>query len=428
MDIKLTDYEKGMLGGREGKFKQKAMEVIVRYAQILGAQELCEVTKAHIFCGAHNYLEVFKTKDIDLLLSEMWFCSSEKLTMDKMACFCQSCAGPLDPDNYEKCYATREEYEKNEEILKRCLAAGVNLIGTCAPYLIGFIPLMGEHYVTSESSAVLMLNSLWGACGNADGIETGFCSAACGRTPLWGNHIMSNRKGTHIFDIKCKTETVFDWNLLGYSIGRKLPTHSTPIITGNFTRPDMIKLKSSYATMATSSGAEMCHIVGITPEAVTLEQALGGKNPQDVITITDRDLEESLSIVSSSGRHSIEFISLGCPHYSIEEIRLVASYLDGKDVSSSVTLQIWTAYPIKAIADKCGYTKKIENAGGQLLTSTCPAVHERIAPKLTAMAFDSAKQAHSLRNTLGSGTKIKIFVGSDIDCLKSAISGMWEGR
>lgn len=31
MSVKLTDYEKHMLDGEEGRLKQKAIEVIVRY-------------------------------------------------------------------------------------------------------------------------------------------------------------------------------------------------------------------------------------------------------------------------------------------------------------------------------------------------------------------------------------------------------------
>lgn len=176
---------------------------------------------------------------------------------------------------------------------------------------------------------------------------------------------MSNRAATHQFDIHCKTDTIFDWNIMGYAIGRKLPAHSTPVLTGNFSRPDILKLKSGFATLATSSAAEMCHIVGITPEAMTLEQALGDKRPQEVISITDRDLEEALDIVSASGsgRVPLQFISLGCPYYTIEEIRTVANFLEDKHVSSDVIFQVWTAYPIKAIADRCGYTEKIEKAG-----------------------------------------------------------------
>ncbi|MFZ5946087.1 MAG: aconitase X [Bacillota bacterium] len=422
--MRLTDYEKRMLDGVEGKLKQKAMEIIVQYGKVLGAEELCEVTKAHLFCGSHHYLNVVSSEDMEVVLSEMLFCSKEKISLTKMACYCQSDVGPMDPVCWSKMGITKLEYEKNMQYLQYFLASGVNLVGSCVPYLLGFIPLMGEHYVTSESHAVLMINSLWGACGNADGIEAGFCSAVCGRTPLWGNHIMSNRKGTHIFDVRCKTETVTDWDLLGYTVGKMTPSHAIPVITGNFRRPDITKLKSSFAAMATTSGAEMCHIVGITPEAITLEQALGWKDPLDVIQLTDYDLEDSLNSLNVNENEPVDYISLGCPHYSIEEIRYVAEFLESKRVSRNVILHIWTAAPIKETANRCGYITKIEEAGGIVLTSSCPLTSEKIPEGVRAIAFDSTKQAHYIIPQ----TLANVHYGSMEDCLKSAVSGRWEGK
>lgn len=424
--MKLTDYEKRMLNGEEGRLKQKALEIVVQYAKVLGAEELCEISKAHLFCGAHHYLNVVKLDDMEEVLSEMCLCSSEKIKIDKMACFCQADSGPMDTECWDRMGVSLNDWKKNEQYLQYFLAAGVNLVGSCVPYLTGFIPLMGEHYVTSESHAVLIFNSLWGACGNADGLEMGFCAAACGRIPLWGNHIKENRIGTHVFDIDklCPTATVTDWDLLGYTIGRMLPTHAVPVIAGNFLRPDINKLKSSFAAMATTSGAEMCHIVGITPEGQTLEQALGGKKASDILRITAKDIEESRRILSAAEGGHLEYISIGCPHYSIEELRVVANFLKGKKIAKNIILHVWTATPIKDTAKRCGYVDQIEEAGGILLTSSCPLVSEHIPPGVTAIAFDSAKQAHYIAPM----TNAKVHYGSMLECLKSAISGKWEGQ
>ena len=54
--IELTREEQSMLSGEQGRLKQVAMENVVKYAEVLGAERLCMVTKATIFCGAHNYL------------------------------------------------------------------------------------------------------------------------------------------------------------------------------------------------------------------------------------------------------------------------------------------------------------------------------------------------------------------------------------
>ena len=422
--MNLTDKEKRMLNGSEGILKQKAMENVVKYAHVLGAEKLCVVTKAHLFCGSHSYMRAVNSDDIDEVISEMHFCSSKKVLLDRVECYAQADVGPMCPYNWKKMGVSDEEHEKNMKYLKRYLDAGVQLVGSCVPYMLGFIPLMGEHYVTSESHAVLMMNSLWGACGQADGLGAGFWSAVCGRTPLWGLHIMENRKGTLVFDIECATETVYDWDILGYTIGRKTPTHSIPVLRKGFQRPDMTKLKSSFASMATTGGPEMCHIVGVTPEARSVGDALGGNTPLDIITITERDIEESLSMLCETGRAKLDYISLGCPHYTIEQMMIAANFLKGKKVHSNTVLHIWTAAPIKETADRCGYTEIIERAGGIVLTSSCPLTSEKKPDGAVTMAFDSGKQAHYIKP--GSGAKVSF--GSMEDCLKSAISGYWEGR
>ena len=73
--IKLTEYEQKMLNGEMGRFKQVAIENIVKYAEALNAEELCEVTKATIFMGAHPYLEAAGSDDYNKVFSKMHLCS-----------------------------------------------------------------------------------------------------------------------------------------------------------------------------------------------------------------------------------------------------------------------------------------------------------------------------------------------------------------
>ena len=47
--IHLTKEEQDILDGKKGKLCQTALENIVRYAQVLGADRLCKVTKATVF-------------------------------------------------------------------------------------------------------------------------------------------------------------------------------------------------------------------------------------------------------------------------------------------------------------------------------------------------------------------------------------------
>jgi len=420
--VRLTGYEQEMLDGKYGKLKKKAMENIVQYANVLGAEELCEVTKAHVFAGAHSYLHAVESEDIEEVISEMQFCSKEKLSMEKVGCFCQTDCGPMDPIKYKSMGCTEAEGMKNKEYLDYYSKFGINKVGTCVPYLTGFIPLMGEHYVTSESHAVLMMNSLFGACGNADGLEVGYWSAICSRIPKWGNHIMENRKGTHLFNVDCEIKTKTDWDLLGYTIGRFLPTHSIPVVQGDLKSIDIMYLKYFYASMATTSGPEMCHIVGHTPEARTLEEAFGGKEPLVTKAITKADIDCSRKLLNDQSEGKIDYISIGCPHLSIGEMQQVASFMNGKKVADDVVFHVWTASSIKALADINGYTQIIEESGAIVLTSSCPLTSEKKPDKADRLAFDSGKQAHYIKPS----TDAPVHYGDMEVCMQAAIDGEWR--
>lgn len=422
--MKLTPYEEDMLRGAFGPFRQRALKNIIAYAEVLGAEELCEVTKATVYLGAHPYLEAVKSDNYDEIFSKMLLCSDETIPMEAFDkdCDCQTCVTPCDHYVYEPLQLTKELFDKNQRFLEITKDCGVKIVNSCTPYLTGWLPLMGEHFVTTESSNVLMCNSVLGACGNSDGLEAAAWSAICGRTPKWGNHIMENRKGTHLFLLDCPTETSTDWDIVGYTVGRKLPPHGIPVLGGSFARPDLVKLKQCFASMATTSGAEMCHIIGVTPEARTLEMASGGKDLPSV-TITREDYEQSRRMLCDSPGGDVQFVTMGCPHYSLEEIRQAALYLKGKKVREGVRLMIWTDIPIKESANVNGYTRLIEEAGGYLLTSGCPLV---IGPKchqgISGMAMDGAKQAHYIR----SETNARVYYGSMFQCIDAAIKGRWE--
>ena len=49
--LKLTPYEQEMLDGKYGRFKQLAMEQTVKFAKVLGAEELIPITKVHLNMG-----------------------------------------------------------------------------------------------------------------------------------------------------------------------------------------------------------------------------------------------------------------------------------------------------------------------------------------------------------------------------------------
>jgi len=424
--VHLTDYEKQMLDGQMGKFKQKAMQFIVRYAEVLGAEELCEVSRATLFIGAQHYLDCYpEDTDYKKIFSEFYLCSNEIVEFGKASSYCktQTCAACCDLKEYERTHLSREFHERNRRYLEITKEMGVKIVDSCTPYYVGWVPMMGEHFVTTESSNVVISNTIFGACGNSDGVEAAVCAAITGRIPKWGMHVKENRYATCVFTLDFEVETQMEWDLLGFTLGRLLPKHEVPVIVNGLKNAEINRMRQLCASLSVTSAAEICHIVGLTPEAQTLEMALGGKKPKHEIRVTKKDMEESLAMLCDKGSGRIDFVSIGCPHISLDEIYEIALYVEGKKLPEGVELQIWTDYATKEMATVNGYAKLIEDTGAALLTGSCPIVMREDSHKhATAMVMFGAKQAFGIRHQ----TRVPVYYGEVFRCIDAAYNGRWE--
>ena len=127
---------------------------------------------------------------------------------------------------------------------------------------------------------------------------------------------------------------------------------------------------------------------------------------------------------SSAKDRKVDFIMLGCPHDSIEQIWQAARLLEGKRLHSGTELWIHTPRAIRELADRSGYTKIVEDSGGHILSDSCPAI-SRVMPRgAKVVATDSAKQAHYLPAIMG----IQLWFGSLEDCIDAALTGTWSGE
>jgi predicted aconitase len=424
--MRLSGYEQSVLDGAEGRLKQVCLENVVRYAEVLGAEELCEVTKATVYCGSHNYLEGCAADDFDEVFSRVDLARDEVVPFDRTYpdCYVQSCVCPCDAEEFEPFGQTEGFFAKNARYLDRAREAGVTIAGTCAPYLTGWLLTRGEHFVTTESSVTLMGNSLWGAMGNADGIEAAFWSAICGRTPKWGLHVDENRKGTHLVEVRADVRTPLEWDILGRAVAGSIPSGSVPVVSGRFaTVVTFEKLRQFCTSLAVSSNCRLVHLVGYTPEARTVEDALRGGPPVDVLTVDRPAMENAYESVCAPGSGPVDLVSLGCPHYDIDQIKRVAHCLEGRKIHPGVLFAVWTVYPVKAMADHNGYTRVIEDAGGRIFTGTCPVtIGEVFLDRHAGFVFDSLKQAAAARSM----TSGSVYLADLRSCVDAAVAGRWE--
>lgn len=427
--VKLTEYEQQMLDGAFGRCKQIAMEHVVEFANVMGAEELVRISKVHM-CAGCPPLEYGQSDDFDESFRRTFLWTKEPVRFEGYSpeVYVQTDGGAVDHFDPRPMYLSQELYERNRERELRYAEGGVSVVGSCTPYLNGWIPLRGETFMTTESSNVLFSNSVFGAAGNSNGVAACAWAAITGRGPKCGMHLPENRLASVEVRIECACETPRDWDIIGYALGRLIIRHNNavPVLTGPFHDVDIIRLKRMFSAIATTSGLEMCHIEGITPEAPTKEIALGGKKEYPVLRITQADYNEAEDILCDAGSGPVQLVSVGCPHYSLEELRDAAAYIKGKHVSSGVRLIFWTSSSIREAARLSGYLAAIEEAGATIGTNGCPLVQGFACYEgVTGMAVDAAKQAHYNRSWLKGG---KMFYGTMEQCVDAAVSGMWEGK
>jgi predicted aconitase len=313
------------------------------------------------------------------------------------------------------------EFQKEGE--KHFGSRGVQMMATCTPYQVGNVPVMGEHCAWMESSAVVYCNGVLGARTNTEGRESTGAASITGRIPYWGYHIRENRRGNTRVEVECNVESMMDWGLLGYYVG-EIVQDEIPVITGIKHQPNLIRLKHFGAAAASSGGIEMYHIPGITPEAPSVEAAFGGNKPQLSLNFGAAERRSAYEKLNSgASNRNVDFVMLGCPHNSIDQVWLIASLLDGRKISANTELWVHTPRALREVADRNGYTRMITDAGGHVMSDTCPAISRHMPKGTKVVATDSAKQAHYLPAITG----VAAWFGSVKDCVEAAVSGRWNG-
>jgi hypothetical protein len=421
----LTDAEKRMRDGAEGDAVAAAMDLLIRYGEALDADKLCDVRNV---AGTMTQPSPVKARLVqqggwDKAFAVINLDSDEDLQIPPMRVpTCQLQHG-FGQDSVGIVPYPRQNIELQAQAESFYGRHGVNILATCTPYQVGNLPVRGEHCVWMESSAVIYANSVLGARTNCEGTASAGAASLTGKIPCWGNHREENRYGTHLIDVTVPVDNFLDWGMLGYFAGG-IAGEDHPVVSGTIATPDLTELKHFGAAAATSGGVELYHIPGVTPEAATLEAAFNGPRPPEEYVYGPeqrRGVYETLNEIGAST--DVDFVLLGCPHASVDQIRRTAAALDGKKLNAATELWLMAPRALKDVADRSGYTEVIERAGGRVLADSCPAM-SRAAPRGTRVfATDSAKQAHYLPAILG----IEAWFGTLEDCVDAAVTGRWHG-
>jgi predicted aconitase len=426
----LTDDERALLDGGAGKAKQKAMELLVRYGEALGAERFVAVTnvagvpgQTTAFLAKHYAAELASGRGYDAVYSLFDLDSDEIVEVPRVATHACHLQGGYDPELWQVLGAASDVALAGRTSDAAAAERGIRILKTCTPYLAGNVPRLGEHCAWMESSAVVYCNSVLGARTNTEGRESTSAAMLTGKVPDFGFHRDEGRRGTHRVQVAVPVETVLDWGMLGYFVG-DVVQERIPVLTGQFAAADPLRHKHFGAAAASSGGIEMYHLVGVTPEAPTERAAFGARAPVETIVYGAAERRRTYETLNANAHDpDVDYVMLGCPHAALEQIEDACRLLDGRKISASCRLWIFTSRAVREQADRAGYTAIIRAAGGQVLTDTCSAIGQALPPGTKVAALDSAKQAHYLPAIMG----IQAWFGTTADCVRAALTGRWSG-
>lgn len=409
--LELSARDKAMLAGDEGQARQAAMRIIRRFAEVIGAPHLIDVEQGHIDC-------CFYTGPAGLAFAERLVSMGGRLSIPTTTNASSVDARRWKSQGIEPTLGTMSD---------RVAAAYVNMGAkgsfTCAPYLLSGAPTRGQQIAWGESNAVAYANSVIGARTMKYPDMLDVCVALTGRAPYIASHADEGRRATLHIDV-AGLRDVDDafYPLLGYHIG-SLAGYDIPVITGlEGAGPNTDDLKAFSAAFATTSGAPMFHIVGVTPEASSLDAvtAAGGVDRQ--FTITREDLRRSWHELNSATDMNVGLVSLGNPHFSLTEIARTADLCRGRTTSPQTRLVITCGRELHAQASEAGLVAELEAFGVEFWNDTCWCMVDarQMAPFKGAIMTNSAKFAH-----YGPGiTNRTIYFASLASCIAAACSGL----
>jgi predicted aconitase len=410
--VRLRDSDRALLAGAEGPAGQVAMRIVVEMARVAGAAELLDVTSAHIDgCLYHG------RAGLDF---------AERLLRDGAAVRVPTTLNVasldlLHPDRFRGDPTTAKAARR---LMDAYVAMGCRQTWTCAPYQLPERPGFGEHVAWAESNAIVFANSVLGARTARYGDFIDICAAITGRVPHAGLHLTDRRRGQLVFDVRGLPERLCDQDLLYPLLGHLIGARSgrlVPVVDGLPAAVTEDRLKAVGAAAASSGEVGLVHVVGSTPEAPTLAEALQHHPAHEVVEVTPAMLRTARDQLTTAGNGSARLVgvNVGTPHFSEAEFGHLVALLAGRPVHPEVEFYASTGRHVLARIEALGWAASLEAAGVRLVVDTCTYVTSILEDTDGVVMTSSAKWAWYAPGNLG----VRVALGSLRECVESAVEG-----
>jgi predicted aconitase/predicted aconitase with swiveling domain len=412
--VALTDEDRAMLAGGRGEGVALAMRLVLALARASGARELLSVASAHVDgCLYHGPASL----DFARRLVELG---------GQVAVPTTSNVGSVDLLHPEVVRGDPAERAAGRALMEAYVQLGCRTTFTCAPYQdLAARPHRGEHVAWAESNAIAFVNSVVGARTARYGDFLDISAAITGRVPAASFHVDANRRADLVVDVAEVSPDLLaedaGWGVLGLAVGERVGS-GVPGIVGAPADTTEDQLKAFGAGAASSGTVGLFHVVGVTPEAPTLDAVLPDPPlpPPPRVALTTDDLRAARDRLSPAATPPLDAVSLGTPHFSLEEFaRLAALLADGPGFHAAVEVYVSSSRAVLDEARRLGHLDVIEAAGATLVADTCTYVTTILGPQVRHAMTNSAKWAWYAPSNVG----VSVTLGTLAECVASARAG-----
>jgi len=411
--VELTQEERAILGGERGEAARLALEYQVKVGEFWGAKRFVPVTNVHMM----GDIEVMGDGGLQWLkdtAARGARCSVATTTNARCIDFAHCARLGQDAG----------EAAKERELIASLRRMDVVTTDTCINYQTVYQPHLGERVAWGDTGTVIYANSVFGARSNFESGPAALAAAITGRTPEYGFHLDEHRRGGFTVELRARLDDLADWGAVGKLVGESHQSYfAVPVFHGFHRTPTADELKHLGAALASYGSMGMFHFVGVTPEAPTLEAALGGRAPAERLAVGDEDLARVYAGYGL-GDGDARLVVFSGPQQSLLEMKRLASLFDGRSVKEGSSCFVTTNGAVLAQSRNLGYAKALEDAGVTILEGVCFYILQNLSPMRAAngwtnMVSNSAK----IVNIIGAH-RFNTILRRTAECVEIACTGV----
>ncbi len=413
--MELTSEEQRILAGAEGEAARRALAYQAEVGRFFGARRFVPVTNAHMM----GDIEVLGDAGLRFLEEMRDLGARARVPITTNArCVDFAWAERLGQD--------AGECAKERQVIATLQGMDILTTDTCINYQTLYQPHLGERVAWGDTGTCIYANSVFGARTNFESGPAALAAAITGRTPEYGFQLDAHRRGTFVVDLAGATlEDLADWGAVGRIVGESHQSYfAVPVFTG-FRRPPLAdELKQLGCALASYGSMAMYHMVGVTPEAPSLDAAFGGAVPDGVERmVVDDAAIEAVYRGYDLGDGDARLVVFSGPQLSLFEMKRLGALFAGRKVAPGTSVFVTSSNGVISAARRLGYVQPMEAAGVAVLEGVCFYILQNLSPM---------RERNGWRNMISNSAKIVNIIGAHrfrtilrrtADCVEIACTG-----